>query len=121
TAETGSYKNHVRAFEHFNDLVSVFECGFATDVGIGASAESFSQTTAELDLDRRARTLQRLQISIRNEKFNAFDAGFDHAIDSVAATAADADHFYPRTSEWRIIINENINARARLTSVRCHS
>jgi hypothetical protein len=50
-----------------------------------------------------------------------FDTGFDHAVDSVAATAADPDYFYPRSGEWRIIIDENINACSRLTSVRCHS
>jgi hypothetical protein len=62
-----------------------------------------------------------LQIGIGNEELDPLDAGFDHSIDSVAATTSDADHFDPCAGEWGIIINENINACSGLTSVRCHS
>src|SRR6185503_7558127 len=120
-AETGGYKHHVGAFEHFDDLVSVFERGFAADGRIGAGAETFRQTASELNLDRRARTFECLKVGVCDEEFDAFDTGLDHAIDCIAATAADADYFYPRSGEWRIIINENINAGSGLTSVRCHS
>ena len=45
---------------------------------------------------RRLRKLQRLQVGIGGDEFDAFDLGADHAIDGVAPAAAHADHFYFR-------------------------
>ena len=47
-------KDHVRAFERFNDLVGIFERGFATDFRIRARAESVGELHAQLNLHRRA-------------------------------------------------------------------
>src|SRR5947207_13855650 len=60
TAETGGNKNHVSTFEHFYDFVSVLQCGVATHSGISARAETFCKAAAQLNLDRRMRSLQRL-------------------------------------------------------------
>src|SRR5215510_2234466 len=114
-AQTRSDKNHVRTFEHFNDLVGIFQRSFTPNAWIRTGAKAFCQATAQLNLDGRTRTLQRLQIGIRHQEFNSFNPGFDHAIDSITTATADANYFYPRTGEWRIIIYENINASAGLT------
>src|SRR6185369_15844865 len=47
-AEPGSNKNHVRAFKDFNDLVSVFKGGFASDVRICSSSQSLRQPAPKL-------------------------------------------------------------------------
>ena len=44
-----------------------------------------------MKFDRSLREFQRLNICIGRDEFNAFDLGFDHAIDGVTATAAYAD------------------------------
>ncbi len=48
SAEAGGEKNHVRAFERFNNFVGVLERGFAADFGIGARAESLGELGADL-------------------------------------------------------------------------
>jgi hypothetical protein len=73
-----------------------------------------------LYFDWRPGSLQCLQIRIGYKKFDALDAGFDHAVHGIAAAPADTDYFYARTQWVRIIINENINASIE-TSVLCHS
>src|SRR6267143_3465729 len=56
SAQTGSHENHVRAFEDFDDFVGIFERRLPAHFGIGAGAEAFGQSAAELTLDRRTRT-----------------------------------------------------------------
>src|SRR6185295_7925477 len=109
-AKPSRNKNHVRAFKYFDDLVSVFKGGFASDVRICSRTQSLREPAAELYLDWRLGSLQRLKVGVGNEEFNALDAGLDHAVDSIAAATADADHFNARTKRVRIVINENINA-----------
>ena len=90
-AEAGGDEHHVGAFEGFDDLVGVFERGLASDFGIGARAEAVGELDAELDLDRRVRELERLQIGVGDHELDAFEVRLDHAVDGVAAAAADAD------------------------------
>ena len=90
-AEAGGDEDHVGAFEGFDDFVGVFERGFAADFGIRAGAQTVGQFDAELNLYRRARHAQRLQIGVGDDEFDAFHAGIDHAVDGVAAAAAHAD------------------------------
>src|SRR3954468_21691886 len=85
TTKSCGHEHHVRAFENFNDLVSIFESRVATHARIGSGAQTFGQTTAQLNLDRSVRSFQSLKISIGDEKLDAFDTGFHHSIDSVAA------------------------------------
>ena len=93
SAEAGGQKNHVRAFEGFDDFVGVFERRLAADLGIRARAESLGELAADLQLDGRLRELERLQIGVRGDEFDALDLGADHAVDGVASSAAHADHF----------------------------
>src|SRR6267378_2489744 len=46
SAEAGGNKNHVRAFQRFDNFFRVFKGGFAADFGIGARAESFGELRA---------------------------------------------------------------------------
>ena len=90
-AESGGDEHHVGAFEGFDDFVGVFERGLASDVGIGARAEAVGELHAELDLHRRARELERLEVGVGDHELDAFEVRLDHAVDGVAASAADAD------------------------------
>ncbi len=90
-AQTGGDEHHVRAFQGFDDLVGIFERGLAADVGIGARAQAVGQLHAELNLHRSFRTLQRLQVGVGDNELHAFQVRLDHAIDGVAAAAANSD------------------------------
>jgi hypothetical protein len=92
-AEAGGNEDHVGTFKGFDDLVGVFERGFAADFRIGARAQAVGQLHAKLQLDRGVRHAQRLQVGIGDNEFNAFHAGVDHAVDSVAASSTYADDF----------------------------
>ena len=46
---------------------------------------------ADLQLDRRGVQLQRLQVGVGDDELDAVEPGRDHAVDGVAAAAADAD------------------------------
>ena len=89
--ESGGDENHVGTFEDFNDLVRVFERGFAADLGIGARAQSVGQLHSELNLGGGARHPQRLQVGVGDDEFDVFHARVNHAIDGVVAAAADTD------------------------------
>ena len=92
-AEAGGDEDHVGAFEGFDDLVGIFERGFAADFRIRARAQAVGQLHAELQLDRRVRHAQRLQVGVGDDEFDALHAGINHAVDRVAAAAAHADDF----------------------------
>src|SRR5467141_4140414 len=53
SAEAGGEKNHVRPFERLDDLVGVFERGFAAHLGIRARAGPCGELSADLQLDGR--------------------------------------------------------------------
>ena len=72
-AETGGDEHHVRAFERLDDLVGIFERSLAPAFGIRARAQAIGQLDAELDLDRRARHLQRLQVGVGDHELHALD------------------------------------------------
>ena len=93
-AEAGGDEDHVRTFEDFDDLVGIFQGSLAADVGIGAGAQALGELGAELQLDGGLRKLQRLQIGIGGDEFDALELGADHAVDGVGAAAAHADYFY---------------------------
>ncbi len=92
-AETRGDEDHVGAFESFDDLVGIFERGFAADFGIRARAQTIRQFHTQLEFHGRMRHAKRLQIRVGNDEFDALDAGIDHAVNSVAAAATHSDHF----------------------------
>ena len=90
-AEAGRDEHHVGAVERFDQLVGVFERRLAADVRVGAGAEPLGQLAADLDLVRRGVEFQRLQVRVGDDELDAVEAGLHHAVDGVAAAAADAD------------------------------
>ncbi len=74
-AESGGDENHVGVFQSFDDFVGIFECGFASDFRIRASAKSIGQFDAELNLHRCARHAQGLQVGVGDNELDAFHAG----------------------------------------------
>jgi hypothetical protein len=62
-----------------------------------------------------------LQIGVGDEEVDALDAGLDHAVDRVAAAAADADDLDARARGRRLVVDEHSQAVVRLTAIRCHS
>src|SRR2546423_5681544 len=119
-AETSGHKDHVRAFEHFDDLLRIFKRRLATDDGVSARAETLGEMASELNLDRGARALQGLEVCVGDHELDAFNARFDHAVNGIAAPAADPYHFDTRAGDGRVVVDVNINAIARLTAFRCH-
>ena len=94
-AQAGGDEDHVRAVERFDQLVGVFEGRLTADVRIGAGAEPLGQLRADLELVGRGIELQRLQVGVDDDELDAVEAGGDHAVDGVAAAAADADDLDP--------------------------
>ena len=86
-------EHHVRAVERFENFFGVLERGLAADLGIGARAQTLGEFRAELQLHRRLRKLQRLQVGVGGDEFDAFDFGADHAVDGVRSAASHADDF----------------------------
>jgi len=92
TTQSGGDKNHVCAFQDFNDLVRVLQCAAAADFRVRARAQAVGQLGAKLDLYRRARHLQGLKVGVGNNKLDAFHPCTDHAVHSIAAASAHADY-----------------------------
>src|SRR2546421_179376 len=76
-----------------DDLVRVLQRRLPSDVRVGAGAESLRQLAADLQLDRRGTGPERLQIGVGDDELDAVETDLHHAVDGVAAAAADADDF----------------------------
>jgi len=96
SAEASGDEDHVGAFEGFDDLVGVFKGGAAAYVWVGSGTEAGGEAHAELELDGSLRKLEGLNVGVGGDEFDALDFGLDHAVDSVAAAAANADDFDAR-------------------------
>ena len=84
-------EHHVGALQHLFDLLAVLFGGLATDLGIGAGAESARELAADVELHVGVGQQQRLRVGVDRDELDALQPGVDHAVDRVAATAADAD------------------------------
>ncbi|MPM14630.1 hypothetical protein SDC9_60994 [bioreactor metagenome] len=93
-AHTGGDERHIRAAERFGNHFAALVRGFAADFRVRARAEAFGQLLADLNLNGCFCQIQRLLIGINRNEFNAPEAVLNHAVDRVAAGAADADNFY---------------------------
>ena len=65
--------------------------GLATDLGIGAGAEPARELATDVELHVGVGQQQRLRVGVDRDELDALQAGVDHAVDRVAATAADTD------------------------------
>ena len=109
-AKPGRDEHHVRPVERFENFLRVFERRLPADLRIRPRAEPLRQLRAELQFHRRLRQLQRLQIRIRGNEFDALHLRPNHAIDGVRTAASRADHFYLRPI-LRLFRERNSHAR----------
>jgi hypothetical protein len=70
---------------------SVSSSAAAADVGIRAGAEPLVNCRPDLNLGRRRIGRQRLLVRVRDDELDRPEARPNHAIDGIAASAADAD------------------------------
>ena len=73
------------------DLVAVLLGGLAADLGVGARAEAARELAPDVELHVGVAHQQRLRVGVDRDELHALQAGVDHAVDGVAAAAADAD------------------------------
>src|SRR5688572_27869259 len=81
----------------------ILQCGLAADFGIRPGSKSAGRLAAELYLQRRFRCVERLQVGVRDNELDALDVRLDHSVDRVASAAANADDFYPRSGDRRLV------------------
>ena len=62
------------------------------DLRIGASTETASKLTADVELDVGITHQERLSVRINRNELDSSEPKFDHPVDSIDATAANADH-----------------------------
>ena len=84
-------EDHVGALEHLLDLVAVLLGRLAAHLGVGAGAETAGELAPDVELHVGVAHQQRLRVGVDRDELHALEAGVDHAVDGVAATAADAD------------------------------
>ena len=96
-AEPGRDEDHVGAVERLDDLVGVLErrlSGRRSDRRRRRAPWSACRRSASLT--GAALRLQRLQVGVGDDELDAVESGLHHAVDGVAAAAADADHLDAR-------------------------
>jgi hypothetical protein len=92
-AHAGGDEHEVRAVEDHREIFTRFFRRFATDVRVCARAEAARQIVADLHRVGRAAIAQRLHVGVDRVEIDALQSGVDHAVDRVAAAAAEADDF----------------------------
>ena len=84
-------EDHVCTLQDLFDLLAVFlGCG-AAHLGIAACTQTTGQLTADVELDVGIAHQQCLRICVHSDELDALEAGIDHPVDGVDATATDAD------------------------------
>ena len=84
-------EHHVGALERVLDVLGVVLGGLPALVRVGAGAEPAGQLTADVELDVGVAHQQRLGVGVDGDELDPAQTGFDHPVDGVDATAADAD------------------------------
>ena len=91
-AHAGSDKDHLRALECICDLVLALLGSALADLRVCACAAALGQLGTQLHLGGSVVLGQSLLVRVHCDKFNALQAVADHAVDRVAAAAANTDH-----------------------------
>ena len=91
TTHAGSDEDEVGVTQDVGDLLGVFLCGTLADAGIAASAEAARDLVADADLVGGVRLQERLGVGVDGDELHAHQLRADHAVDGVAAAAADPD------------------------------
>ena len=90
-AEAGRDEDHVGAGEQLLDLVRILLRGVTPDVRVRAGAESLGERHAELEPHGHRGIAQRLEIRVGDDELDPGGRRLHHAIEGVAAAAAEAD------------------------------
>ena len=91
-AHTGSHEHHVSALHGFLDIVQVFFSSLATDFGVHAGTQVSGGLFANQNLVVSEAQIKRHCIGIDGIVFHTFNIHTLHAVHSIAAGSADAEH-----------------------------
>src|SRR5262249_28834333 len=95
-------EDHICSFEHLNDLLGVFEGGFATNLWIGPRPEAIGELLADLNLHGSLRHLKRLQVRVGNDELNSLHLRCNHAIHGVTATTTNSNDLDNSAVGWSL-------------------
>lgn len=90
-ALAGRHEDHVCAADDLFDLVSVVLRRLLADLRVCTGPETTRQLAAYVKFDVGVAHEQSLGIGVNCDEFDTAETDFDHAVDCVHATAADAD------------------------------
>ena len=93
-AHAAGDEDQVGALDRGRDLVAVLLDRLAADLGPRARAQPRVSLRADLDLDVGLREREGLGVGVHRDELDAAELLLDHAVDGVAAAAADADDLH---------------------------
>jgi hypothetical protein len=94
-AHAAGDEDEVGAVQRLAHFVTILLDGLAPDLGARARAQSPGQLLPDLDLDVGLGGAQGLGIGVHRDELDPLEPFLDHAVDRVAAAAADPDHLHP--------------------------
>ena len=92
-AHASGHENQVGFGDGIDDFVARFLGAAMADFGIAARAQTRRDARPDLNLLFGLRSVERLFVGVNDDKFNAGQTGFDHAVDRVGAAASNTDDF----------------------------
>ena len=90
-AHAGGDEHHVGAGQGLLDGIAILQCRGSPHLRVGAGAEALGRSGAELQ-GIRVQRLECLAVGVGGDELDAGHGVGDHALDGVAAAAADADY-----------------------------
>ncbi len=91
TAFPRGHEHHVGALEDLFDLLAMIFGSLATDLRVGARAESSGELPADVELDVGVAHQQGLGVGIDRDELDTLEPNLDHAVDGVDAATANPD------------------------------
>ena len=92
TTHARCHEHHVRSVQGVGDAVTIFEGRRSPHLGVGAGAQAFRNTRAQLQHRLRTDIRKGLRVSIGANKIHTVDLVIDHVAHGVTATATNTDH-----------------------------
>jgi hypothetical protein len=96
TVHAGSDEDHLGVAENVLDVLPRLIGGGAALLRVAASAEALGDPLAYADAVSRVAASESLRVGVDADEVDSADAGFDHAVDGVAAATSNADDFNRR-------------------------
>ena len=111
TTFTCGNEDHIRTLQGGFNLVTMILSRLPTYLRVGASPQATGRFAADVKLDVRVSEHKRLRVGVHGDELDSLEAIFNHAIDSVDAAAANANHF----DDGEVVIRCRHGCRARLS------